>query len=191
MKKPDTPANEPVRLAALCALDMLDTPAEERFDRITRVAQRHFGVQIALVSLVDADRQWFKSRQGLAALETPRDVSFCGHAILSEDVFYVPNALQDPRFADNPLVTGGPEIRLYAGAPLRAPGGERVGTLCVIDSRPRELSTEDFAMLRDLADGVEAELERTELHASQLQLRSAENRLRAVIDTVVDGIVTI
>lgn len=191
MKKPEIPLNEPERLAALCSLDVLDTPAEARFDRITRVAQRLFHVPIALVSLVDAGRQWFKSRQGLAATETPRDISFCAHAILADDIFHVPNALEDPRFADNPLVTRAPHIRFYAGAPLHAPGGERVGTLCIIDGRPRELSATDLAMLRDLADITEAELERASLRETQIQLRSAGNRLRAVIDTVVDGIVTI
>ena len=178
MKAPDTPANEPERLAALCALEVLDTPAEPRFDRLTRVAQRHFGVQIALVSLVDAERQWFKSRQGLDAAETPRDISFCGHAILSEETLYVSNALEDERFADNPLVVGGPEIRFYAGAPLHAPGGERIGTLCVIDGEPRQLSAIDLGVLRDLADGVEAELERTQLLRDQVELRSNEGRIQ-------------
>ncbi len=191
MEKPALPSGEADRQAALCALNLLDTPPEARFDRITRIAQRHFGVRIALVSLVDAGRQWFKSRQGLDATETPRDVSFCGHAILSSDIFYIPDAHADPRFADNPLVTGPPHVRFYAGAPLRAPGGERVGTLCIIDSAPRVLSPEDQSVLRDLADGVEAEMERTELRVSERQLRSAENRLRAIIETVVDGIVTI
>ncbi|MFN0304357.1 MAG: PAS domain S-box protein [Burkholderiales bacterium] len=191
MNAPDIPSNESTRLAALCELNLLDTPAEVRFDRITRIAQRHFGVPIVLVSLLDAKRQWFKSRQGLDALETPRDISFCGHAILSDDVLYVPDARQDPRFSDNPLVTSGPGIRFYAGAPLHAPTGERVGTLCIVDAQPRAMSAADFAMLRDLADSVEAELQHTELEKSRSQLRSAENRLRAVIDTVVDGIITI
>lgn len=91
MKKPDIPLGEASRIAALCSIAILDTPAEERFDRITRIAQAHFRVPIALVSLVDSDRQWFKSRQGLDASETPRDISFCGHAILSDDTLYIPN----------------------------------------------------------------------------------------------------
>jgi PAS domain S-box-containing protein len=191
MKAPSIPANESERMTALCALEVLDTQAEARFDRITRAAQRHFGVPIALVSLVDAKRQWFKSRQGLDATETPRDISFCGHAILSEEVLYIPNTAEDARFADNPLVTGGPEIRFYAGAPLHAPSRERIGTLCIVDSRPRTMGPEDIAMLRDLADCVEAELERTLLRDKETQMRSVQNRLNAVIDTVVDGIVTI
>ena len=149
MKKPEFPANEVDRVAALCGLSVLDTPAEERFDRITRIAQQHFRVPIALVSLIDSERQWFKSRQGLEAKETPRDISFCGHAILSEDILCIPNALADPRFADNPLVAGGPNIRFYAGAPLHAPGGARVGTLCIIDDQPRSLSADELSVFRD------------------------------------------
>jgi len=158
MKRPEIPHNESKRQAALCGLNVLDTPAEARFDRITRVAQQHFQVSIALVSLVDEDRQWFKSRQGLDASETPRDISFCGHAILSEEIFYIPNTLTDSRFADNPLVTGPPNIRFYAGAPLHAPDGKRIGTLCIIDDKPREFSAEELAILRDLANSVEKEL---------------------------------
>jgi len=158
MQKPAIPKNESKRQAALRGLNVLDTPAEARFDRITRIAQQHFQVSIALVSLVDEDRQWFKSRQGLDATETPRDISFCGHAILSEDIFYIPNALEDPRFADNPLVTGPPKIRFYAGAPLHAPNGQRVGTLCIIDDKPREFSSEELAVLRNLANDVEKAL---------------------------------
>lgn len=161
MKKPDIPKNEDKRQTALCALNVLDTPAEERFDRITRRAQQHFNVPITLVSLVDAERQWFKSRQGLDAPETPRDVSFCGHAILSNNIFYIPDAHEDPRFADNPLVTEPPHARFYAGAPLRAPNGQRVGTLCIIDNEPREFSPEELSVLRDLADEVEEELAKT------------------------------
>ena len=158
MKKPDIPRNEDKRQSALCSLNILDTPAENRFDRITRRAQQHFGVPITLVSLVDAERQWFKSRQGLDAPETPRDISFCGHAILSNDIFYIPDAHEDPRFADNPLVTGPPHVRFYAGAPLRAPNGERIGTLCIIDNKSREFTLEELSVLRDLADEVEKEL---------------------------------
>jgi len=192
MKKPEIPQNETQRLAALCALDVLDTPTEERFDRYTRIAQRHFGVPIALVSLVDTDRQWFKSRQGLGASETPREISFCGHAILSEDIFYIPDTLQDPRFADNPLVTSEPKIRFYAGAPLHAPNGQRIGTLCIIDDKPREFPTGELSILRDLADAVEAELNRTKLlaaakDAAQLA-KVAEYTDNAVIITDAKGI---
>jgi len=192
MKKPDKPDNEKKRLDVLCALDLLDTPAEERFDRLTRIALRHFEVSIALVSLVDTKRQWFKSRQGLDASETSRDISFCGHAILADDIFYIPETLDDPRFADNPLVTGAPFIRFYAGAPLHARSGERVGTLCMIDNKPRHFSAEQLTVLRDLADGVEAELDRTRLleassEASRLAM-VAEHTDNAVIITDANGL---
>ncbi|MES9967276.1 MAG: PAS domain S-box protein [Sedimenticola sp.] len=198
MKTPETPKNELLRMDALCRLNILDTPSEERFDRITRVAQRHFNVPIALVSLVDNDRQWFKSRQGLDAEETSRDISFCGHAIHNEHIFYIPNAAEDPRFADNPLVTVAPNIRFYAGAPLHAPGGERIGTLCIIDSEPREFSSDELSVLRDLADSVEAELERSylietthSLQVSEERLKDEKARTNAVLDTVIDAIITI
>jgi GAF domain-containing protein len=152
------PPDEERRLLALQSLQLLDTPPEERFDRHTRIASRLFDVPIALVSLVDRDRQWFKSRHGLDAPETPRDAAFCAHAILDREVLQVSDALQDPRFADNPLVTGSPRVRFYAGAPLSAADGSRVGTLCLIDQRPRELDEQQLALLRDLADLVEAEL---------------------------------
>ncbi len=158
MIEPPIPHDERARIASLHALDVLDTPPEERFDRITRLARRLFEVPIALVSLVDTDRQWFKSNTGLDARETPRSVSFCGHAILGDRILLIPDALQDPRFADNPLVTGPPHIRFYAGWPLRAPDGARVGTLCLIDCRPRQLDGADFGSMDDLARMVEQEL---------------------------------
>ena len=139
------PFEENQRLAALYDYDVLDTPAEACFDRITRLAANHFAVPIALISLVDPVRQWFKSRVGLDASETPREISFCGHAILNDDVMQVEDATLDPRFADNPLVTAAPHIRFYAGAPLIAPGGFRLGTLCIIDRRARSLLSDRYA----------------------------------------------
>lgn len=158
MKTPDFPAHEKERLQTLRSTEILDTDPEERFDRLTRMAKRVFGVSIALVSLVDENRQWFKSKVGLDASETPRDISFCGHAILGNDIFVIEDALQDERFADNPLVTGAPGIRFYAGAPLRYLDGSKLGTLCIIDQEPRTLDDEDYEMLRDLAEMAESEL---------------------------------
>jgi len=152
------PPNEPARLQALRALLILDTPPEERFDRIVAFAASEFDMPIVLVSLVDGHRQWFKSRVGLADCETPRDVSFCAHTILASALFIVEDALLDSRFADNPLVTGAPNIRFYAGAPLHAPGGERVGTLCLLDQRPRTLDAIERAILGTLCRLVEEEL---------------------------------
>lgn len=184
MIAPPLPADEPQRLAALCALEILDTPAEARFDRLTRLAQRHFRTPIALIGLVDRDRQWFKSRQGLAAAQTPRDISLCAHATMRDDLFCVEDARADPRFADNPLVSGPPHIRFYAGAPLRSPEGARVGTLSVIDVRPRRLDAEDAAVLRDLADCAEAELERTRLLRDQAELDGFKRTLDLTLDCV-------
>jgi diguanylate cyclase (GGDEF)-like protein len=147
------------RLAALHALKILDTDPEERFDRITRLAQRLFGAQIATVTLVDEDRQWFKSAVGTESKEDPRDDSFCAHAILDQnEAMVVTDARVDPRFADNPLVLGGPNIRFYAGQPVAAPGGEAVGTLCVIDDKPRLAEDFDAEALVELAGMVEAEI---------------------------------
>jgi diguanylate cyclase (GGDEF)-like protein len=139
-------------------LDILDTPPEERFDRLTRVARRLFDTPIALMSLVDADRQWFKSRPGLDFPQTPREHSFCAHAILAEGVFVVPDAMLDDRFRESPLVTSFPEIRFYAGCPVRAPDGSALGTLCVIDHEPRDVQEGDVDALRDLAGMAEQEL---------------------------------
>lgn len=144
------PLDDEARLAALHALRILDTPAEERFDRIVRFAADEFDVPIAMVSLVDRDRQWFKARVGVDACESARETSFCGHAIVQDDVLVVPDAQQDPRFADNPLVLGPPHIRFYAGAPLRLPTGERIGTLCLLDHRPRALASLDLRILCSL-----------------------------------------
>ena len=158
MRAPAKPADESKRLAALRALGLLDSPAEERFDRLTRVTKHALGVPIALVSLVDKDRQWFKSKQGLDATETPRDISFCGHAILGSDIFVVPDARKDERFQDNPLVINEPRIRFYAGCPLSAPDGSRIGTLCVIDTKPRQLDEAHRTVLLDLAQIAEREI---------------------------------
>ena len=158
MECPDLPENETQRLESLHALRVLDTDPEARFDRITSMAARVFGVEICLVSLVDFDRQWFKSTKGLEASETSRDISFCGHAIMDDSVFIIEDALADPRFADNPLVTDEPNIRFYAGCPVHAPDGHRVGTLCLIDSRPRSLRDDDIRTLADLAALVDDEL---------------------------------
>ena len=158
MIEPRLPTDEKARLETLHALQILDSSPEERFDRLTRIAKRMFGVPISLVSLVDADRQWFKSKQGLDASETSRDISFCGHAILGDDIFNVPNALHDNRFFDNPLVTQAPHIRFYAGCPVRSSNGHKLGTICLIDDQPRELSDEDRLLLKDLALMVEQEI---------------------------------
>lgn len=157
MQEPPVPIDENQRLRSLATLCMLDTIPEERFDRITRLACRAFNVPIALVSLIDRDRQWSKSRQGVAVFETGRNVSICGHTILQEGPLIVPDAIADQRFADNPLVAGPPKIRFYAGQPVHGPDGSRVGTLCIIDRQPRRFSEEDRRTLADLAAIVDRE----------------------------------
>jgi phosphoribosyl 1,2-cyclic phosphodiesterase len=165
--RPPLPDDEAERVAALRRLGILDTPPEERFDRHTRIASALFRVPIALVSLVDADRQWFKSCFGTDVCESSRETSFCAHAIAGNtNLLVVPDALQDERFRDNPLVSDGPRIRFYAGSVLHSPEGKRIGTLCILDVRPRNLSEEERRLLGDVAAAVEAELCTPQLQAA-------------------------
>ncbi|HLL19837.1 MAG TPA: GAF domain-containing protein, partial [Rubrivivax sp.] len=151
--------HEAQRLAALRGLEVLDTEAEPVFDAIARMACDVCAAPMALLSLVDEDRQWFKAGIGLDGLAgTPRAVALCAHAIVGDDVLVVPDARADPRFVDNPLITGAPYIRLYAGAPLLMPGGERVGTLSVLDTEPRELNEQQRHQLQALAGIASAAL---------------------------------
>ena len=180
------PADDAKRVEALEKLNVVYTPAEERFDRVTRLARKMFQAPIALVSLVDATRQWFKSADGVAASETPRAVSFCGHAITGDDVMVVPDAQRDERFSDNPLVTGDPYLRFYAGYPLSGPDGSRLGTLCVIDREPREFTGSDLESLRDLGAMVEEELAADRLSRAQRELIAERDALkrRAMVDSL-------
>ncbi|WP_244849462.1 PAS domain S-box protein [Caballeronia sp. SL2Y3] len=189
------PDDENERVRVLRSLHILDTPAEEAFDRVTRVLARVLGVPIALVSLVDEHRQWFKSRLGLEACETSRDVSFCSHALHEADMLVVEDARNDPRFADNPFVAGPPCVRFYAGVPLRSSDGHAIGTLCAIDTVPRALSPEDAAVMRDLAAIVERELLSREStysarvlhHADTQAIRLSETRFRTIFEQTPMG----
>ena len=156
------------RRVALRSPGILDTVSEERFDRYTRLAKRIFGVPVALVSLSDSSRQWFRLCQGLDVLETDRASSFCSHAIRRDEVMIVRDTMKDDRFIDNCLVTGNPNIRFYAGCPLKGPSGHALGTFCITDKVPRELSEEDITSLKDLAALVEREL--VMLHESTTDL---------------------
>lgn len=153
------PADEADRLQSLRQLLILDTPPEERFDKIVEFAAAEFDVPIALLSFVDENRQWFKARVGLEVCETSRDISFCGHAVASGELLMVEDALLDERFADNPLVVGEPHVRFYAGAPLQLSDGTVAGTLCLIDTHPRRIDRIDVAILETLRDLILAEIQ--------------------------------
>lgn len=177
MLTPAIPLNERERLASLHSLEILDTPPEERFDRLTRLAAGVFGVPMAYIALVEANRQWFKAKCGLSIDSSGRETSFCGHTILQHEALVIPDALRDERFADNPLVVGEPGIRFYAGHPLRGPGGHNVGTLCLADRLPRQLSPHDRDLFAELARIAEHELGLVDLIRSQRDLIRTKNEL--------------
>lgn len=158
MKAPETPKDEEARLGALHDLDILDTPLDPTFERITRLTKKMLDVPMVAISLVDKDRQWFKSEQGLNCEETSRDISFCGHAILQDQVFIVPDATKDERFHDNPLVVNEPHVKFYAGYPIRTRGGKKIGSFCIMDTKPRELTEDDIEQLKDMEALVEQQL---------------------------------
>jgi diguanylate cyclase (GGDEF)-like protein/PAS domain S-box-containing protein len=177
---------EEERLKALHALGVLDTPQEDRFDRFTRIAAAAFDAPTALVSLVDSDRQWFKSRVGFALSETPRSLAFCSHAIALDELLVVHDTHLDERFADHPLVVGAPFVRFYAGQPVHSVDGQPLGTLCLLDQRPRQFGDADKRMLRDLAQMVQDELNRgvlvTARDAAQLALRELNVQLERRVE---------
>ena len=188
MQSAPLPANESDRLASLHGLDVLDSGPEEEFDALIRVASIVCGVPISLISLIDSERQWFKANIGLPGVdETPRDIAFCAHAILGNDVFEVPDAAQDARFADNPLVTSAPDIRFYAGAPIVLGDGSRVGTLCVIDRQPRQLDATQRAIVSSLALAAAQALQGRRairaVHKYATELAASEQRLKEARDS--------
>ncbi|MAM89625.1 MAG: diguanylate cyclase [unclassified Hahellaceae] len=210
MQKPAKPDDEQQRLAALRASGLLDSPSEERFDRLTRLAKQLFGVETVLISLLDADRAWSKSRQGMAVCETDRDITFCGHAILTDDIFEVVDTLEDERFFDNPLVVGPPFIRFYAAASITSTSGNKLGTFCLFDSAPRRLSVEERWALRDFANSVEDEIavsaakeikrvrrapvdRRSGLTARwrKTSLESESERVQTILDQIIDSMILV
>lgn len=189
MKSAKIPPNEKQRLKALNALKILDTLPEQDFDQITFLASQICGTPVALISLVDESRQWFKSSIGLSATETPREVAFCAHAILDDKVFVVPDSSKDERFFDNPLVTGGPNVSFYAGAPLNSPDGMKIGTVCVIDTKPRVLTSEQIEALKILSDQV-TKLLQLRIEIENLKKIQEEIQFKNVaFDTILEGIV--
>ena len=174
---PPVPRNEARRLKILWQYDLLDTVPEEIFDDLTELAARICEAPIALISLIDEKRQWFKSKVGVTINETSRDISFCAYAITQENLFIVPDATLDPRFAKNPLVTSDPKIRFYAGAPLITPDGHALGSLCVIDKVPRELREDQKQALRILARHVVSQLELRRRSRELAEARKHSERL--------------
>ncbi|MBI3875677.1 MAG: GAF domain-containing protein [Verrucomicrobia bacterium] len=188
MKAP-LPANENSRLAVLREYDILDTQAEQSFDDIAQIASHICGTPIALVSLVDADRQWFKARVGMESTETPRDQAFCAHTILNTgENFVVPDATKDGRFVDNQLVTYYPHIRFYAGAPLVTPDGHALGALCVIDRKPRQLEEGQLKALRALSRQVSALLELRKQRAQLKHTEAEHNKLVGELQKFTEAI---
>jgi diguanylate cyclase (GGDEF)-like protein/PAS domain S-box-containing protein len=177
---------EEERVKALRALAVLDTPQEDRFDRFTRIAAAAFRAPIALVSLVDAQRQWFKSRVGLEMRETPRSLAFCSHAVALDDLLVVPDTHLDERFADHPMVVGAPFVRFYAGQPVHSVDGQPLGTLCILDREPRQFGDADKRMLRDLAQMVQDELNRGVLVAARDTAQMALRELNVQLERRVE-----
>lgn len=184
MKEPTLPLDEAQRQTDLEALNLLDTGPDPRFDALLRLAQDLFGIRTVLVTLVDNERQWFKARRGTALSGTARSLSFCGHAIHSDAILEVPDALKDERFADNPLVAEQPYLRFYAGIALHAPGGSRVGTFCMFDDRPNALSVRQRQSMQDIALLLEAMFETASLQIEQKQLLAELDgaKRRALLD---------
>jgi PAS domain S-box-containing protein len=193
MKKAPIFSNEDERLSTLRKYEILDTLQEKVFDEITELAAKISGCKIALISLVDKDRQWFKSRFGLEASETPRDVSYCGHAIAGDEIFIVEDSEKDERFCNNPLFLGEPHVRFYAGTPLVAPNGHRIGTLCVIDSEVKKLTSDQKDILKSLSKQVVSyfEIKKTSIEQSEMlkKLEKSEEQRNRVLQNMLEGVV--
>ena len=177
MKTAPIPSDEFKRILSVLTLNLLDTPPEERFDQLTRCATLIFHVPISTLTLIDATREWFKSCQGLSNIEGDRAISFCGHALVENEILVVPDTTKDERFADNPLVTGEPFIRFYAGVPIMGADGARVGVFCIKDIKPREFSKEDREILKGLAIWAQLEINARNLNLS-LQDKFMEKYLK-------------
>ncbi len=185
------PPDDLVRVAALYATGFFGSGRDERFDRVARVAQKLLDAPISMVNMVDREEQWGKACIGLPTSDMPRGISFCQHTILEARPLVVEDTLLDPRFADNPLVTGAQGLRAYVGHPVHDPGGHRIGTLCVADRRPRAWTEEDLATLHDLAAWVDLEIGWATLREAAEREQATETRLRAIIDSAAEGIVTL
>jgi PAS domain S-box-containing protein len=193
MLKAPIPGNESARLKKLVEYNVLDTDAEDIFDEVTKTAAAICDAKISLVSLIDSDRQWFKSKVGLDAAETPRDISYCGHAIQSDDIMIVEDAADDHRFCDNPLYLGEPHVKFYAGAPLVTPDGFRIGTLCVIDPEKKTLQAHQILALKSLSKQVVNYLElkrsNSALSAVKHTLDNQNRKFKRVLTNMLEGLI--
>ncbi|MCB1159937.1 MAG: PAS domain S-box protein, partial [Leptospiraceae bacterium] len=193
MLKPGKPDNEKERLRDLYSYDILDSPSEESFNRITRLARKYLNIPISLISLIDENRQWFKSKDGLSVSQTERDISFCAHAILEDSTFVVKDASKDERFYDNPLVSSGVKIRFYAGTQLKTPEGYNIGTLCVIDYKSRNLTFDEKSVLEDLGKIVINELELRKKYIAEkktsVDILRRKIFYKSILDSTNDSIV--
>ncbi|MFA5999685.1 MAG: GAF domain-containing protein [Candidatus Paceibacterota bacterium] len=186
MQTAPIPPNEEERLKSLRGLKILDTLSEERFDVITRLAVKIFNVPMSTITLVDANREWYKSVCGLGQKEGERAISFCGHALLADEILVIPDAKKDPRFADNPMVIGEPFIRFYAGVPIISVDGFRIGTFCIKGREPREFSLEDETNLKALAKWAEREVNYHDLSLALEKIKETEKQLKFMNDKMVD-----
>lgn len=184
-QKAPIPKDEEKRLEAVYKLKILDTPPEERFDRITQTALNLFDVPISTITIVDSDREWFKSCQGLSKREGRRAISFCGHALVSDELLLIPDAKKDPRFAQNPMVLGKPNIRFYAGVPLKTVDGARIGAFCIKDTKPRYLSKRKIELLKALASWAELELNVRQIGKLLSIKREVEKRTAEINDILI------
>lgn len=205
MQQAPIPQNEEERLLSLHALGLLDTEPDERFDRITRMATKIFNAPISTLTLIDANREWFKSCEGLPGREGDRAISFCGHALLAPTIFVIPDTLKDPRFADNPMVVGKPFIRFYAGVPIMSADGQRVGVFCIKDTKPRTFSKQDEDILFGLASWAELEVNSHNLSLAISEREKLQEKLteryreaeevgakeKAILESVGDGLVVV
>lgn len=191
MQNAPIPSNEEERLLSLHALGLLDTKPEERFDRITRTATKIFHAPISTLTLIDSKREWFKSCEGLSKREGDRAISFCGHALLSNDIFVIPDTAKDKRFADNPMVVDKPFIRFYAGVPIINADGQRIGVFCIKDTQPRTFSKADEEVLSSLAAWAELEINSHNLSIALTEIEEAQAKERAMLESVGDGFVVV
>src|SRR3989344_2507303 len=178
MKEAPIPKNELKRVMSLYLLNLLDTKPEKRFDQITRIATKIFHVPISTLTLIDANREWFKSCQGLSKTEGDRAISFCGHALIEDEILVIQDTKKDERFADNPMVVGEPYIRFYAGVPIMSADGQRIGVFCIKDIKPREFSKVDEEILEGLAAWAELEINLRNLSLSVVEQQDIINKYR-------------